>query len=243
MTGRSSCGSFCFRYPGTRQPVFEFPELRLAAGKITAITGTNGAGKTSFLSCLCGLEKHCRGKLEIDGKLYDRKARQKLCFMVMQHTGNQLFTESVLDEVLISLPKGTTNERARAVEILRQLDLDGFLDRHPQSLSGGQKQRLTIACALASGRKLLLLDEPTSGLDYDHMRETAAHLQQLQGMGATILVAQSQWQRQASADGIDTAFHRRAKRANCPLSERLPGGIVSWKDKTAGPAANRIGRL
>ena len=179
---------FCFRYPGTRQPVFEFPELRLAAGKITAITGTNGAGKTSFLSCLCGLEKHCRGKLEIDGKLYDRKARQKLCFMVMQDTGNQLFTESVLDEVLISLPKGMTNERARAVEILRQLDLDGFLDRHPQSLSGGQKQRLTIACALASGRKLLLLDEPTSGLDYAHMRETAVLLQQLQGMGATILV-------------------------------------------------------
>ena len=94
--------------------------------------------------------------------------------MVMQDTGNQLFTESVLDEVLISLPKGTTNERARAVEILRQLDLDGFLDRHPQSLSGGQKQRLTIACALASGRKLLLLDEPTSGLDYAHMRDCSA---------------------------------------------------------------------
>ena len=179
---------FRFTYPGAGHPVFDFPELRLAAGEITAITGSNGAGKTSFLSCLCGLEKRCQGSLELDGKRYDRKARQKLCFMVMQDTGNQLFTESVLDEVLISLPKGTANEKARAVEILKQLDLGGLLERHPQSLSGGQKQRLAIACALASGRKLLLLDEPTSGLDYAHMMETAALLRQLQGLGATILV-------------------------------------------------------
>ncbi len=179
---------FRFTYPGAGHPVFDFPELRLAAGEITAITGSNGAGKTSFLSCLCGLEKRCWGSLELDGKRYDRKARQKLCFMVMQDTGNQLFTESVLDEVLISLPKGTANEKARAVEILKQLDLGGLLERHPQSLSGGQKQRLAIACALASGRKLLLLDEPTSGLDYAHMMETAALLRQLQGLGATILV-------------------------------------------------------
>ena len=179
---------FRFSYPGAKEPLFDFPELRFAAGEITAITGTNGAGKTSFLSCLCGLEKRCRGILEYAGKCYDRKARQKLCFMVMQDTGNQLFTESVLDEVLISLPKGTANEKERAMEILRQLDLDGFPDRHPQSLSGGQKQRLAIACALASGRRLLLLDEPTSGLDYAHMMETAALLKRLQGMGTTILV-------------------------------------------------------
>ena len=179
---------FRFTYPGSGHSIFDFPALRLSAGEITAITGTNGAGKTSFLSCICGLEKRGLGTLELDGKRYDRKARQKLCFMVMQDTGNQLFTESVLDEVLISLPKGTPDEKERAVEILKQLDLDGFLDRHPQSLSGGQKQRLAIACALASGRKLLLLDEPTSGLDYAHMMETAALLRQLQGMGATILV-------------------------------------------------------
>ena len=108
--------------------------------------------------------------------------------MVMQDTGNQLFTESVLDEAQISLPKGMPDEKDRAVEILKRLDLENFLDRHPQSLSGGQKQRLAIACALASGRKILLLDEPTSGLDYAHMIETAALLKQLQSLGATILV-------------------------------------------------------
>ena len=56
----------------------------------------------------------------------------------MQDTGNQLFTESVLEEVLISLPKNTENAEERAAELLGQLDLGEYLDRHPQSLSGGQ---------------------------------------------------------------------------------------------------------
>ena len=63
-----------------------------------------------------------------------------------------------------------------------------YTARHPQSLSGGQKQRLAIACALASGRKILLFDEPTSGLDHGHMKETAALFDKLRNMGTTLLV-------------------------------------------------------
>ena len=180
--------NFHFAYHGEKKNIVDIPILQIAAGQITAIVGANGAGKTSFLNCLCGLEKRCKGILEYEGKLYDSKSRKKLCFMVMQDTGNQLFTESVLDEVLISLKKGTANEKETAMEIIRNLDLADFADRHPQSLSGGQKQRLAIACALASGRDLLLLDEPTSGLDYAHMKETAALLEKLRSMGTTILV-------------------------------------------------------
>ena len=180
--------NFHFAYHGEKKNIVDIPILQIAAGQITAIVGANGAGKTSFLNCLCGLEKRCKGTLEYEGKLYDSKSRKKLCFMVMQDTGNQLFTESVLDEVLISLKKGTANEKETAMEIIRNLDLADFADRHPQSLSGGQKQRLAIACALASGRELLLLDEPTSGLDYAHMKETAALLEKLRSMSTTILV-------------------------------------------------------
>lgn len=179
---------FRLTYNGTKKPVVDISNLNLAAGEITAITGANGAGKTSLLSCICGLEKRSKGILEFAEKTYGRKDRQKLCFMVMQDTGNQLFTESVLEEVLISLPKDTESEKEYATGILRKLDLEPFLDRHPQSLSGGQKQRLAIACALASGRRIILLDEPTSGLDYAHMMETADLLKQLQCMGTTILV-------------------------------------------------------
>ena len=179
---------FYFAHRGEKKNIVNIPILQIAAGHITAIVGTNGAGKTSFLNCLCGLEKHCKGVLEYKGETYDRRARKKLCFMVMQDTGNQLFTESVLDEVLISLKKENGDEKEKAMEILRSLDLDSFVDRHPQSLSGGQKQRLAIACALASEREILLFDEPTSGLDHAHMKETAKLMRKICTMGTTILV-------------------------------------------------------
>ena len=195
--GLSDAGLAAMGLRGIRQAAPESIELPTVLPGDDAIVlrdfsfsypGSNGAGKTRFLNCLCGSEKGCRGTLEYGGRLYSARERQKLCFMVMQDTGNQLFTESVLDEVLISLPKGSSDERGRAMDILAGLDLDGFADRHPQSLSGGQKQRLAIACALASERRILLLDEPTSGLDHAHMMQTASLLERLRLMGTTIVV-------------------------------------------------------
>ena len=74
--------------------------------------------------------------------------------MVMQEVNHQLFTETVLDEVLISMEEPDTKQ---AEEILTRLDLLLFRDRHPMSLSGGQKQRVAIASAIASKRSILFL--------------------------------------------------------------------------------------
>ena len=177
-----------FSYKDDKKGVVDIPEMSVAAGQITAVTGSNGAGKTSLLNCLCGLEKRCKGTIEYKGRSYKNKDRRKLMFMVMQDTGNQLFTDSVLDEVVISLPKDVSDHEKAATDLLRELDLGDYKDRHPQSLSGGQKQRLAIACAIASGRKILLFDEPTSGLDYDHMDETAQLLKRLKERGTTVIV-------------------------------------------------------
>ena len=105
--------------------------------------------------------------------------------MVMQEVNHQLFTETVLDEVLISMEEPDTKQ---AEEILTRLDLLLFRDRHPMSLSGGQKQRVAIASAIASKRSILFFDEPTSGLDYRHMKEVAAVLRQLSTEGVTVYV-------------------------------------------------------
>lgn len=180
--------NFNFAYHDVKKKIVNIKSLAIARNQITAIVEKNGAGKTSFLNCFCGLEKSCKGIFKYEDRIVSNRERKKLCFMVMQNTGNQLFTESVLDEVLISLPKRSKNKNDVAMNILRQFDLDFLAHRHPQSLSGGQKQRLAIACALATGRKILTLDEPTSGLDYAHMQELAQLLSKLKSMNTTIVV-------------------------------------------------------
>lgn len=89
--------------------------------------------------------------------------------MVMQDVNHQLFTESVLEEVLLSMPEKDSDDSpeniARAEAILNEMDLLPYKNCHPMGLSGGQKQRVAIASAIASERPLILFDEPTSGLD------------------------------------------------------------------------------
>ena len=192
--GRIVLTDFAFSYQrgmfekkGSRR-VLDIKQLELADGKITAVVGSNGSGKTTFLNCLCGLERNCEGRMEYRGKSYDRKARMKKVFMVFQDTNHQLFTESVMEEVRISMPSDTPDADRKVLEILESLDLAAFADRHPMSLSGGQKQRLAICCAIASGKEILLFDEPISGLDHFHMKEVSELLKKLMNSNITILV-------------------------------------------------------
>ena len=159
--------------------------MQIPVGKITAITGNNGEGKTTLLNCLCGLGRRSKGTLLYKGKTYNRRQRQKFIYLVMQDVNHQLFTESVLDEVLISQAEENEEE---ARNILATLDLEQFANRHPQSLSGGQKQRVAVASAIASGRDIMLFDEPTSGLDYTHMLQIGKILRSLKDQGKTVIV-------------------------------------------------------
>ncbi len=68
------------------------------------------------------------------------------------------------------------------------MDLLEYKEEHPMALSGGQKQRVAIACALASGREILIFDEPTSGLNLKHMGEVAKSIRYLQEQRKTIII-------------------------------------------------------
>ena len=160
-------------------------ETSFPSGSATAIIGHNGAGKSTFARCLCGLEKHFKGTVQDKSNTYSRKERLKLCYMVMQDVNHQLFTESVLDEILLSM---RTEDKQKAREILQEMDLLSFEDCHPMGLSGGQKQRVAVASAIASGRPLILFDEPTSGLDLFHMRQVANVVNRVANAGRTALV-------------------------------------------------------
>jgi energy-coupling factor transport system ATP-binding protein len=167
------------------------PELKLPKNSVIAIVGHNGAGKSTFARCLCGLERKCKGMLLMKQQSMGTKQRIRNCYMVMQDVNHQLFTESVLDEVVLSMTdKHMTQEdkQVKAMQILKALDLESVSEEHPMALSGGQKQRVAVASAVASQRELIIFDEPTSGLDYEHMRQVARMIQKLKAMGKTVFV-------------------------------------------------------
>ena len=178
---------FAFSYGKTR--AIEIPELTLPQGAIIGILGNNGAGKTTFAKCFCGLEKKAKGSLEINGAAYSSKQRLGLCYMVMQDVNHQLFTESVLDELLLSMSgEDEEQEKKSAQKILEDLNLLEFEELHPMALSGGQKQRVAIGSALAANKSIIIFDEPTSGLDYKHMEEVAENFKKLSDQWKTLLI-------------------------------------------------------
>ena len=175
--------NFTFKYD--KSPILDIKHAQIPKNEIIAIIGKNGAGKSTFAHCLCGLERSCKGELILDNKTLKRKDRLKKSYMVMQDVNHQLFTESVIDEVLLSMDD---EDEELAEDILRNLNLIHLRDAHPMALSGGEKQRVAIASAIASKKEILIFDEPTSGLDLKNMMDVSKNLIYLQKLGITSFI-------------------------------------------------------
>lgn len=168
-----------------KEEVLHMSDVTVPAESIIAVTGHNGAGKSTFLRCLCGLEKKFKGHTVLDDANLSGRQMLKNCYMVMQDVNHQLFCETVEEEIQL----GMAEDKADKVsDLLRELDLAGFRERHPMSLSGGQKQRVAIASAVLAEKSVLIFDEPTSGLDYKHMRQTAGLFQRLKERKKTMFI-------------------------------------------------------
>lgn len=181
---------FSFTYKDGLHSI-NIPKLMIPAGGITAVIGNNGAGKSTLARNICGLERRCKGSLIYKGKHMGYKERLHNCYMIMQDVNHQLFTESVLDEVMLSMTDKRLSEdekRERAGVILEKLGLSDHLETHPMALSGGQKQRVAIASGIASGKPVIIFDEPTSGLDLYHMKQVAAEIKKLKKAGKTVII-------------------------------------------------------
>lgn len=176
-----------FHFAYKKQPeTLSLENIELPAGNVTAVIGHNGAGKTTLSRCLCGLEKDVKVSSKRWYFLFKQTAAEA---MLYGHAGckSSAFTESVLEEVLLSMPGKDSDESpenvAKAEAILTEMDLLPYKACHPMGLSGGQKQRVAIASAIASERPVILFDEPTSGLDLFHMRQVADSVKGLADSG------------------------------------------------------------
>ena len=157
-------------------------------GETVAIVGHNGNGKTTLGKIMSGLLKARSGQFFIEGKFIKQKNLYKSVYFVMQDADYQLYSDSVVSELMLSSMNSIKQKDEKIENAMTLLNILSFRNRHPQSLSGGQKQRVTIAAAIASNKKILIFDEPTSGLDYENMKVVSEAINALRKKGILIFV-------------------------------------------------------
>ena len=156
--------------------VLDHLDLAIAPGEYVAVTGRSGAGKSTFLAVLGGLERPQSGRVVVggtdlhalDGDALAEYRRDRVGF-VFQHyglLGSMTAAENV--ELAMTFAGVSVNRRrARARELLDAVGVGARAGHRPNALSGGESQRVAIARALANDPRLVLADEPTGNLDDD----------------------------------------------------------------------------
>ncbi|MGV3322614.1 amino acid ABC transporter ATP-binding protein [Streptococcus hyovaginalis] len=173
--------------------IFKNFNLTVSEGRILALVGPSGGGKTTLLRMLAGLEKVDSGQIIYNGEAVsiDHLEERNLLGFVFQDF--QLFPHmTVLENLILSPMKtmGTPKEAAKqkAIELLTRLGLGEHVEVYPHSLSGGQKQRVALARAMMIDPQVIGYDEPTSALDPELRKEVEQLIQKNREMGITQIV-------------------------------------------------------
>jgi lipoprotein-releasing system ATP-binding protein len=171
-----------------RIDVLKDVDLDIRAGERIAVVGASGAGKTTLMHLLGGLDRPTSGSVCFAGKDIFRYAAHELDAFRNRSIGfvfqfHQLLPEfNALENVMMPALIGRSSVKdaeSRAIEILKAVGLDHRLDHKPGQLSGGEQQRVAIARSLIMSPKLLLADEPTGNLDSATSDEILALLDRL----------------------------------------------------------------
>lgn len=191
-----------FRYGGPQSPmVLKNINLTIPKGKVTAIVGMSGGGKTTLLKLLLKLYLPTAGKLKIgslDIRSVDSYSWRALCGTVMQN--GYIFTDTVSRNITESNPLGYYDEQ-KILEAVDIANIRDFIEDHPagynarigppgssgRSLSGGQAQRILLARAVYKDPKYIFLDEATSALDANNEMKIMENLNKFY-IGKTVVI-------------------------------------------------------
>ena len=162
-------------------------------GEFVVILGASGAGKTTILNILGGMDTCTSGKIVVDGKDISKASDKELCdyrrydigfvFQFYNLVSNLTAKENV--ELALQICKDPLDP----VFVLKMVGLEDRMHNFPSQLSGGEQQRVAIARAVAKNPKLLLCDEPTGALDYKTGKQVLKVLQDMsQKHGITVVM-------------------------------------------------------
>jgi putative hydroxymethylpyrimidine transport system ATP-binding protein len=143
------------------RPLFDGLDLALPAGRLTALLGPSGVGKSSLLRLIAGLEAAAEGRVH-DGA--GRPLAGRVAYMAQQDL-LMPWLDLVGNATIGAKLRGERPDRARAARLLEELGLGGRLRDRPAALSGGMRQRVALARTLFEDRPVVLMDEPFSALD------------------------------------------------------------------------------
>ena len=167
--------------------------FEIARGEFVVIVGPSGAGKTTVLNILGGMDKATSGNVYIDGENIAKYSSRQLTAYRREDIGfvfqfyNLVPNLTALENVELALQ--ICREPLDARTVLEDVGLSDRLKNFPAQLSGGEQQRVSIARALAKNPKLLLCDEPTGALDYQTGKAILKLLQDMcRERGMTVIV-------------------------------------------------------
>ena len=168
-------------------------DFSIEKGEFTVIVGPSGAGKTTILNILGGMDQCTSGRIIVDGREVSKSTPRQLTEYRRYDIGfvfqfyNLVQNLTALENV--ELASQICNNPLDAEETMREVGLANRMNNFPSQLSGGEQQRVAIARALAKNPKLLLCDEPTGALDYVTGKQILALLQKTcRERGMTVVV-------------------------------------------------------
>lgn len=176
-------------YYGERQAVKNI-SLKVNKGDFISIMGANGAGKSTFLKTLMGLQPYT-GSIKVFGKEVKKTSIKELSRYlgyVSQNPNDYISKDTVFEELKFTMDNFQCYDEEVLDSVLNDLDILSLKYKNPRDLSGGEKQRVAIASILVNTPKILILDEPTRGIDIHLKHRIGEMLKALQKSGVTIII-------------------------------------------------------